>query len=139
MTTKQENFMEITGHSKGKWGPHVPVKNNKVELDPAVVNEMKYFISSTKNIDEKYKCRTVRALFAIAEWCEQPRSAKLAAWCKDVAMKKIHAPICSIGKEAPKTDSFKPSWIYTPRDIEEAKKEETKKVMTDLLKIVEGK
>jgi len=69
-----------------------------IEEHGKIVSEMKYFVNLNRDLDSKYSCRTVRALYAIAEWCEKPRAHGVAKWCRDFAMKKIHAPVCSIGK-----------------------------------------
>jgi hypothetical protein len=82
-----------------------------------VVDEMKYFVNLNRELDSKYSCRTVRALYAIAEWCEKPRSHSIATWCRDFAMKKIHAPVCSIGKP-PAAKYKKPEIIGTISDRE---------------------
>ena len=59
---------------------------------------IKDILARTRDVEEKYKCRTVKILFALSEWFEKPRSHKLASYFKNIAMNKINAPVCSIGK-----------------------------------------
>ena len=64
----------------------------------AETDAIKDILSRTRDVEEKYKCRTVKFLFALSEWFEKPRSHKLASYFKNIAMNKINAPVCSIGK-----------------------------------------
>ena len=55
----------------------------------AETDAIKDILARTRDVEEKYKCRTVKILFALSEWFEKPRSHKLASYFKNIAMNKI--------------------------------------------------
>ena len=75
-----------------------------MDLDK-IAAEMKIIKSHVKAVDDKYNCRTVKALFALAEFFDKPRSISksFAKSIREYTMHKINAPVCSI-TGSPKPD-----------------------------------
>ena len=63
-----------------------------------VAADMKIIMSHTQTVDEKYNCRSVKMMFAIADFLDKPRcfSKSLATWIREYTINKINAPVCSI-------------------------------------------
>lgn len=63
-----------------------------------VAADMKIIMSHTNAVDDKYNCRSVKAMFAIADFLDKPRcfSKSLAKWIREYTINKINAPVCSI-------------------------------------------
>lgn len=70
---------------------------NSDELKKATA-DMKIILSHTNAVDDKYNCRSVKAMFAIADFLDKPRcfSKSLATWIREYTINKINAPVCSI-------------------------------------------
>jgi hypothetical protein len=63
-----------------------------------ITADMKIIMSHTNAVDEKYNCRSVKMMFAIADFLDKPRhvSKSLAKWIREYTINKINAPVCSI-------------------------------------------
>ena len=62
----------------------------------AVVHDMKIISEHVKAVEQKYECRTVKFLCAVAEFFEKPRSHAIATKIRNHITNKINAPVCSI-------------------------------------------
>ena len=62
----------------------------------AVVHDMKIISEHVKAVEQKYECRTVKFLYAVAEFFEKPRSKTIADKIRNYTLTKINAPVCSI-------------------------------------------
>ena len=67
-----------------------------MDLDK-IATEMKIIKSHVKAVDDKYNCRTVKALFGLADFFDKLSVTKpLANNIREYTMHKINAPVCSI-------------------------------------------
>ena len=62
----------------------------------AIVHDMKIISEHVKAVEQKYECRTVKFLCAVAEFFEKPRSKTIADKIRNYMLTKINAPVCSI-------------------------------------------
>jgi|688.fasta_scaffold11717_3 hypothetical protein len=63
-----------------------------------IASEMKVIKGHIKAVDDKYECRTVKFMFAVADFFDRPRSISksLAKNIREYTITKINAPVCSI-------------------------------------------
>lgn len=66
-----------------------------LDVEAAAI-DMKAILSHTHAIEDKYKCRSVRFMFWLADFVEQRISLKLGKMIANYTVTKIHAPVCSI-------------------------------------------
>jgi hypothetical protein len=74
------------------------VKLEKFTDFEKVAAEMKIINNHVKAVDDKYNCRTVKFMFAVADFFDKPRSISksLAKRIREYTITKINAPVCSI-------------------------------------------
>lgn len=67
------------------------------DLDKWAV-EMKAITGHINAVEDKYNCRTVKFMFAVADFFDKPRtiSKSLAKIIREYTITKINAPVCSI-------------------------------------------
>jgi hypothetical protein len=67
------------------------------DLDKWAV-EMKAITGHINAVEDKYNCRTVKFMFAVADFFDKPRSISksLAKNIREYTITKINAPVCSI-------------------------------------------
>jgi len=103
-----------------------------MDLDK-IATEMKIIKGHIKAVDDKYNCRTVKFMLAVADFLDKPRSISksLAKGIRDYITTKINAPVCSIaGSPKPVLEPM-PSHVG-PKDASDA--EWRRKELEELMK-----
>jgi len=106
----------------------------------AIVHDMKIISEHVKAVEQKYECRTVKFLCAVAEFFEKPRSKTIADKIRNYMLTKINAPVCSItGNPKPNLEPM-PASPYADEYINyrNAKKEKEMDDWHRLQKIMDG-
>jgi hypothetical protein len=91
-----------------------------------LVHDMKVISEHVNLVNEKYECRTVKFLCAVADFFEKPRSKKIADSIRNYVTNKINAPVCSI------TGNPKPALEPMPRSGELTTQERMRQLLDSI-------